>query len=293
MSHWRSAARRVAHWTVPPGFRDLLRPIATSGRLTAEERAILEKNRALQNAHAGERCFILATGPSIKTQDLKALQGETCIAVSNFFVHPDYDLIRPRYYCVAPSHPPITEDAWQMWMDEMEAGTDNATMFFGMSDFDRNQRGGRFANRQTFFLRFGMDFRLLPDSGIDLCGPVPGPQSVPIMALMLAVYMGFNEIYLVGCDHDHLLHHDESRHFYSESQHALVRAHYNEWSGSDFGLACRAHDVLWQQYKILHSMARAKAISIVNCTPGGMLDVFPRMPLETVCRESKGGLDGD
>jgi hypothetical protein len=53
---------------------------------------------------------------------------------------------------------------------------------------------------------------------------VPSPQSVTIMALEVALYMGFKNIYLLGCDHDWILHLDTSRHFYEENQHVFVRA---------------------------------------------------------------------
>ena len=96
--------------------------------------ALLAENQKLYNRHQGERCFILATGPSINSQSLRDLAGQTCISVSNFFVHPDCSAIRPRYHCVAPFHPPITEEAWQTWLAEMADATGDAELFFGMQD---------------------------------------------------------------------------------------------------------------------------------------------------------------
>ena len=86
MTRWQELTRLAAHWVLPPGILAFLRSHLMAKSLTQEEGAILRKNRALNNRHVGERCFILATGPSIKKQDLKLLRGETCIALSNFFV---------------------------------------------------------------------------------------------------------------------------------------------------------------------------------------------------------------
>lgn len=290
----RQIAKRVAHWTVPPGFKDLLYSrflgtIARRASVSSEERTVLERNRDLHNRHLGERCFILATGHSLKRQDLKLLQGEICIAVSNFFVHPDFAVINPRYYCVAPHHAPITEEAWQCWMEEMDKGTKDTVMFFGLADKERNSGGGLFAGRQVYYLKFRGVWDTIAARGLDLSCSIPAPQSVPIMALYIALYMGFRQIYLLGCDHDWILHLNTSTHFYEESQHALVRAGYNEWGEADLDSECRSYVSLWQQYKALQQAAHAKSIHIFNATAGGLLDVFPRVLYESLFVEKGKG----
>jgi N-acetylneuraminate synthase len=180
-------------------------------RSSAVEPAAMERlqtvmlNGRLKDRHAGQRCFILATGPSIKKQPLRHLAGEHCIAVSNFFVHPDYKAIKPAYHCIAPFHPPITEDGWQSWMTEVAQSTGGATMLFGLRDLERNDRPGCFDGREKFYLSFGASVEQLEAHGLDLTRLVPQPQSVTIMALYAALYMGFSEIYLLGCDHDWIL----------------------------------------------------------------------------------------
>jgi N-acetylneuraminate synthase len=242
--------------------------------------ALLAENQKLYNRHQGERCFILATGPSINSQSLRQLANETCISVSNFFVHPDYAAIRPRYHCVAPYHPPITEEAWQTWVSEMDQQTGDAELFFGMQDRTRNSTGGRFADRHVYHLLFGGPLNQLEAHGVDLTRAVPSPQSVTVMALYAAMYMGFKQIVLLGCDHDWILHLNVSRHFYKEDRHALNRTGYNEWFGARLDDYCRDYVTLWSQYRALAKVAGERGVRIVNATPGGLLDLFPRQPLE-------------
>ena len=287
MTDWRGLARRTAYWTLPPGIQAIIRSRLNRSRtLTSEKLAVLQRNRALRNRHAGERCFILATGPSIREQDLTLLQGEICFAVSNFFVHPDFATIQPRYYCVAGYHEPITEAAWIEWLREMEAATGAATMFFSLNDRERTEHNGLFRGRQVHYLQFGASRDGILRRGIDLARPVLGPQSVPVMALEIAIYMGFRHIYLLGCDHDWILHLHTSTHFYEESQHALVRQGYNEWSDAPragyLERQCQHLISLWQQYKVIQSIAQAKSIRIFNATEGGLLDVFPRIRYESL-----------
>ena len=285
----RSLLKQIAYWTLPPGIQSLIhaRRGTTSRRplpydLPAEERAIIEKNRVLYRRHQGERCFILATGPSIKSQNLRPLANEICISVSNFFVHPDYECIRPQYHCIAPYHAPISEPGWQQWMDEAAGRVRNTSLFFGLQDRERNMRNGRFANGNVHFLSL-LPVRTVPESlDIDLTHALPAPQSVPVMALFVALYLGCSEIFLLGCDHDWILNLKKSRHFYHEQQHALTRSGYDEWSCSDVEANCSCYVRLWQQYKLTREVAHRNSVKVFNATPGSLLDVFPRAHYESV-----------
>jgi N-acetylneuraminate synthase len=245
--------------------------------------ALLQQNEPLRNRHRGQRCFIVATGPSIKQQPIHLLAGEQVIGVSNLFVHPDSKTIRPQYWCVAPHHKPITEDAWQTWLGEMAAGTGDATMFFGLSDLERNDRQEAFADRNKQYLGFGSGLLdQMTAHGVDLTRPLQSPQSVTVMAIYAALFMGFSEIYLLGCDHDWILHLNQSTHFYAEKEHALNRTGYDEWFSNGVDEYFRDYLTLWKQYRALKKIADDREVKILNATAGGMLDVFPRVQFETL-----------
>lgn len=263
-------------------IRQKLRRTTAIEPQTIERLQVVQANSRLKDRHAGQRCFILATGPSIKQQGVRQLAGEHCIAVSNFFVHPDYRAIRPRYHCIAPFHSPITEEGWQEWLKEASAATGDAAMFFGLRDLERNTRNGNFAGREKFFLNFAGPVEQLEAHGVDLTRILPSPQSVTIMALYAAIYMGFAEIYLLGCDHDWILHLNSSAHFYDESQHALNRGGYNEWFAPGLDTYFRDYLSLWKQYRVLGQIAQKRGIRIINATRGGLLDVFPRAEFESL-----------
>jgi hypothetical protein len=288
MNETKQLLKKIRYWTIPAGINNFISSqkakLLQSTRLSQEEKAILASNQKLRDRHKGERCFILATGPSIKQQDLKLLQGESCIAVSNFFVHPDYHIIQPKYYCIAPYHQPITEEAFQTWLDELDRGIGNAEIFFGLKDRQRVESKTRFIQTKTNYLNLANDWQQLFKDGVDLTKAIAAPQSVPIMALQLAIYLGFTEIYLLGCDHDWILHINESRHFYQEERHALNRKGYNEWScdNYDFSVHCQDYIKLWEAYKNIKKITDRESIKIINSTAGGLLDLFHRIDYETI-----------
>lgn len=285
----RRIYRPLAHYLLPPGIQEIFqRMIYLYGtRLTSQERNLLSRNKQFYNIHKGKRCFILATGPSIKKQDLSCLEGEICIAVSNFFVHPEYSKIKPKYYCIAPYHLPITEDAWQTWMDEIADHLGNTQLFFALADFERNHRDGRFKEKDVYYLGFCEQWKYQLKRELDITKNIPAPASVPITALMLAIYMGFKEIYLVGCDHDWILHINESKHFYEEKSHALNRHGYNEWSDEDFSSHCLSYVTLWDAYKNVVRLSKKQPTHIFNATPESLLDIFPRVSLEKITELNK------
>ena len=242
---------------------------------------LLSKNIALENSASDvKRCFILATGPSIKTQDLSRLQNEFCISVSNFFVHQMFSLIQPRYHVFAGTHYPITEEQVTSWWKDAEKhmeGSPKTEVLLFANDKKVVESNGLFPGRGIYYYDIGgkypVDFKRL----------IPDVQTVVHIAIYLAIYIGIQEIYLLGVDHSWLLHFGKSMHFYDEKQHAFTRAHYNEWSEiKDIGEDFRSHVRLWDIYRSIRTETSKNGIRIVNASPGSLLDIFPRISFESI-----------
>lgn len=285
--HWKQLAKKVAYWTVPPGVQTLVRShlersrALSSEKLDTVEMAILEKNCELHNRHLGERCFILATGPSIKNQDLRPLQGEKSIAVSNFFVHQHYQIISPQYYCVAPLHPPYTDEDGIRWFRDMEENVGSVTMLLSYSDRQLIESNGLFRKQKVNYLyfdgRYGFD---APNSNLmNLAEPLPPPQTVTLIALSVALYLGFQTIYLLGCDHSWPLHIGKSAHFHDEQSRKLGPEHWNVLDYETFFLRFAG---LLRKYKVMKSLAERQGCTIYNATPNSFIDVFEPVKFETL-----------
>jgi len=245
-------------------------------------RQVLEpfkENLALRDRHAGARCFILCTGPSVRRQDLRRLAGELVISVSSAYLHPDFGLFRPTYHCVPQiTYGKMTEADVIRWFADMNAHLGPAEMILSSTERALVAAQGLFAGRPMHYLHFSGDTGM-EDIGIpDLVGPIPGPQSVPIMALMLALYMGCKSIYLLGTEHDHFIT-GSYTYFYERSpmtgkdlstneDGSVVMARYDE---------LHAFARLWRQYRWLRQRAAEAGATIYNATDGGALDEFERV----------------
>jgi hypothetical protein len=57
-----------------------------------------ERLERLRNRHAGERCVLVANGPSLNQMDLRFLRHETCIGLNKIFLGLKRFAFHPRYY---------------------------------------------------------------------------------------------------------------------------------------------------------------------------------------------------
>ena len=49
---------------------------------------LIKKNQTIKNIHAGERCFIIGSGPSLKKLDLTHLKDDYFIGVNAVYLNP-------------------------------------------------------------------------------------------------------------------------------------------------------------------------------------------------------------
>ena len=240
---------------------------------------MFERNRRFENKHTGKRCFVLATGPSIREEDLTPLRNEWCIAVSEFYKHQHYRLIRPAYYASAPNHPPFTDDDKLRELAEMKQQSQNETFFFAASDKQVVEKSDLVADCQRVHY---LDFRIFgnnPPAQVDLTSALPSPCSAAVIAVWIAIYMGFAEIYLVGCDHNILWKWDPSTSFSVEKsyQHFYNGAPACGHNTGDVDDLLKNALLVRQTYRWTNQIALQRGTKIFNANPRSYLDVVPRI----------------
>jgi hypothetical protein len=291
----KEVASFISYWCIPPGIEAMLIDVARLGYILLKNSSVfftkprLGENRKLKNIHAGQRCFILANGPSILKEDLTPLKDEICFSVSNFYKHPLYSTIKPCYHCVPNlALQEQTETDIITWFNEMHRGTMNAHVFLGFRQKRIVQKNKLFPGRKVNFLLTEsmhiIDGKRVRDLGTNLLNP----ESVPIMTLLIALYMGFTKIYLLGVDHDYLKS-GQYRYFFDRKEMVLKDACV---SSDGQLLFTRVNNFiyaikLWKQYILINKVAKEKGVEIVNLNQGSYLDVFPFNDLATVLRKSK------
>lgn len=282
----------VSEWLIPRGYLRLISQYVNNIRrideITQKE---LKRNISFKDVHSSKRCFILGTGPSIGDQNLYNLRTEHCISVNSFYLHKDYLKIKPKYHIVSglALHRHIPWNIGYKWYKEIEERTDNSILFLNYKDYKFVQEKKLFSRREIYYLLFDNSWGRFSIDGIDATKMLYLSQSVSIMALQLAFYMGFRETVLLGMDHDWILRMAEKKynHFYSPSQSILEKSGVTDWDGCDWSSELYSQYMLWQQYKILKDYAEKNLkAKIINATKGGLLDVFERIEFEKLFKQS-------
>lgn len=292
-----SFARR---W-IPPGLMPLVRQGFNHFQPQNVKKS-LALNKKFHGLHKGERCFILATGPSISRQDLTPLAKEICISVSEFYLHPNFKTISPRYHVEAPMHNPFKFEVVEKSLSNCNLHHNKTThLFLGNSSYEYSfsryitNNPNMLKNNKNYINYQGApeldEYNYQNDALWDISKAPFAPKTVVYSAIQVAAYMGFSEIYLLGCDHDYLKRYFDGTfgcsHFYDEARSALSESAVNSVEYLDaFTLEnwFQEYHSRWKQYRLMNEHLKHKGQLIYNATDGGMLDVFPRVKLdEIVC----------
>lgn len=221
-----------------------------------------ERLEEFHNIHKGEKCFIIATGPSLQMEDLQRIKasGIKTISMNKIFLAFDKTDWRPDYYVAADSDIIRENENWIKNCDiPYRFISDQYPKFW--KDEETNHLY-KYHLQQTN-----------PKEGVtfsaNIIDGMYGSGTVTFICMQIAVYMGFSEIYLLGVDHT-IPRGNTKNHFVEN---------YAEKSNIDYHAY---HNLAEAEYCVAQSYACMNNIRIYNATRGGNLAVFDRINLDSV-----------
>lgn len=231
------------------------------------------KMEAYHNYHRGERCFLIGNGPSLTASDLEALREETCFGCNMIYrIFPDVTW-RPTYYCVA-------DVIYAKNMSEEIIENISCPIFLHSSAFKVMKI--KPANRAIVKQVFQNNYKI---RGNMQAYYIPSNATVMTFMLEIAMYMGFQEIYLLGVDNTNSF---TSGHFSGEyvlsevDKKNLFRArrtlHNLQLTLPELGEYRRERAE--EAYQVVQHYAKKHGVRIYNATRGGALEVFERVNLD-------------
>lgn len=289
----------VSYWFLPLGIKNSAKKIISQNKLSylfnSEKIAIkrlAKNNQKFRNLHQGKRCFILGTGPSVKSQNLFSLKDELTIAVSQFFLHKDIKIVKPKYHVLAPTHSPFNfNDLNKIFTALDKVYTDETKLFLGYRPYIYSIKNfldehPKFGRKNQFFIDYSNSPEINEENHAKpiLWNIDQNPfqiRTVIYSAIQVALYMGCKSIYLVGCDHDYLndVNRISNHHFYQEEDGISDVEHLSSFNTERW---FKEYYFRWRDYRLIKQFASSNGCSIFNATQGGMLDVFPRVDLDRI-----------
>jgi hypothetical protein len=244
---------------------------------------LLKRNEVFRNRHAGQRCFVIGNGPSLKQQDLAPLANEITFVANYFHLHPIISKSwQPKYYC-------LSDPAYFDGRESIESIRDVAAKIPAAPFFVPHYAGDFLVEskalppERTFYVGLCGGLEDEWNEPFDFTTVTPGVQTVVQLGIMAAMFMGCSRIYLIGLDHDWLSHGGEPRSFYSKDESGnQPQGNVGNW---DYKSLMQAMTTIWRVYEMHQRVATAQGIKIVNVTHGGFLDVFERARYEDILAE--------
>lgn len=236
---------------------------------------------------------ILGNGPSLNdTVETSSafLQNKKLLAV-NFAANTDlfFDL-KPEYYVLADPHffkGIEHENVKKLW-DNLNHSDWKLNLFIPANipfkEIPLN-------NNNITLIRYNLTpiegYRCIQNFAFSTGLGMPRPRNVLIPSLMIALRMGFKNIYVAGADHSWtktLSVDDENRvvsiqpHFYKEHESEKQRVA-TEYMNYPLHTIMYSFYVAFKSYFIIERYAKRVGANIWNITPNSFIDAFPRKKL--------------
>ena len=234
-------------------------------------RVVVQRNRAYKNIHLGERCFILGTGPSINSitlAQIDKLRSEFVFGVNSLYKSEHLRTVMPRYYCLLDNV--YSFQYANEFQNVLNAYEERPPTL--IANYSAKTAIDKIGIKSRVIYLYGKKFPATKTSSrIDRNMFIS--MNVVGSAILSAIYMGFKQVYLLGCDYN-LFCKRASNHCYDDSQEKFYSenlAFYLKF----YGLTTEFHYLTAQH-------AKEEGAEIVNLTQDSLLDAYPRARIGSI-----------
>ena len=195
----------------------------------------LMKNILVKDIHKGSKCFVLGTGSSISDIDLSLLEKEYTFGGNFIYYHPDFKKLQLNNYISTPSssllkdiHSKLTyynkpeifsEEDIHKWLNPNlrlcrysidpltffnnvdRALIKGAKVFLGSGCKKFITSNNIFQTKEVYYLKPGQPLLLADKQVSDISKRITLFDNAVFAMIAIAIYMGFEEIYLLGNDY--------------------------------------------------------------------------------------------
>ena len=231
---------------------------------------------SLKGKFKGKRCFVLGNGPSLCATDLDALKNEITFASNRIYRIYDQTDWRPTYYVMFDENVAKSEGVID------GANRVNCIKFVRKQGYIAYRKlSGKVCYPHSWYSRRYLD---VPEFSEELDKGIYSIATVTYAMIQIARWMGFEEIYLLGVD---------NKYAYSlKRDGSIVR---NEGVISYFSTNSEeipdqsTASATWEceiAYEYAEKYSRHHGFRIYNATRGGFLEIFERVDLDNVLKNS-------
>lgn len=222
--------------------------------------------RKMRGQKQGQSCFIIGNGPSLRVSDLEAIQHLDSFGSNKLYKIFSKTTWRPTYYTISD---------WRGLENEEINFLETENLFMGDYFFRKHK-----VNRKKYYVFYG--HRLLDTKlssfrfSEDISKQVYLAATVTYANLQIAMYMGYQKIYLLGMDHTYAYVKDEKGGVIRNDH--VERSHF--FKDDDASKNYGDMEGMTNAYIVANEYAKQQGVEIYNVTRGGALNVFERVDLD-------------
>ena len=201
---------------------------------------IIERNSKFENIHKGESCYLFGNGASIKYFNLKHFDDKPAIACGALFLHQVFKYINVKYYFeghpfyyypywINPYSKKIQKNPMGSFFKKQKFCHDDVLLFCNLSNYF-----GIRGDNIFYAHHFGKAFKGFANCKLDVSFSTMSSSLSGMLGL--AIFMGFEDITLVGCDYS--FYPQLQGHFY---EHGRFPDTFNEDPYQEFLLDARQY----------------------------------------------------
>lgn len=268
----------------------------------SEYKQLVKRNIKFKDSHLGERCFILGNGPSLNAENLEILKDEYVFSVNQFNRNPIAKQVRPNFHFWADSNffdvdfsKEENKEMLQVMKTISECNSD-VEVFFPVQ---QKAFVSRYKLNETMNVNYFLPGKTISEHTfklIDFTKFTPGFGTVVQWAISMAIYMGFTDIYILGCDNTGLIvnmksllrENDDTDYSYHVSDNEKKRLE-SLLQRNSLEAFIRAYLSNIIGYRWLAEYCLKKGIKLVNCSSVTLIDSIPRARFSDVIKENQTG----
>lgn len=262
-------------------------------QMDAKKRKILKDNIKYLDRYNGKRCFIMGNGPSVNKIDFNRLSDELVITVNDMVFHKNFNTLNSNFHVLA--------DQAYFKLDKNDVGQaqliqqmkrlaeTNTTLMFPIHSMDVVKKYGWYRKIEISYylgeLYFYDDYK----EKIDFTECIPGFCAVIHWCIAFAVYLGCDEIYLLGCDMTNIvsdlllfIKKDAASNYGYELPEECDD--FGKKFKLSFGLEgkVRSHSLILKGFSEMYKYCIRNNVKIFNCSEESILECIPKKKLEDV-----------
>lgn len=208
-----------------------------------------------KDKYKGRKCFVIGNGPSLKYEDLERIGNNHIVSFGSNRIFEIYETTwwRPNYYVASDGLVPM------MYMDSIMK-YDVPVFMKDFVGFDSDMVSETFRYQENDYNE------PLPRFSDDISKCIYRSATVTNDILQIAVYMGFNEIYLLGVDCNYI--------------QGSYSNYFNNTKEPD--TAIHRTDNMVLAFESAKRYTEMNGVKVYNATRGGKLEVFERVDFDSL-----------